>query len=653
MADVYDVYDEDDNGISFDGLLGRSGNGEGDGHRDVNGAHGSASGSDGNAPVRDGRGAGSGDDGERRVRMSPRGSDGGSRPYGDVGTHGHGVDEHTGVNAVGEGGSRPVRRYGGVSSGGAVAGGGGDAGVRPNDVGGERHVGAPVASPVVRHPSVRRDLGSANGDGGRVGSPSVSAGVRHPLVHPDVPVRRVVDTVDDTVDTVDANDGNAHHREDGVRSDDGERHTRGKDRHKRATRSRIGDVDLSKQQARIVDRVNRNRRGDAKAFVMTDTDQRVFDYLVRWRFATRLDVLRVGGWRGFYGRKSYRLNEYRDLGFVNVDRIPLERLTYAQLTSTGVALSKYDYLGAEPATVITSGTRSHSLGLSSLASQLLAVDEEYDDAKYDLLGLGDGWGELRRDIRNGDAKVIAEREYRSALSRVRKGMASPSAITDAKVSGAMMKMFRDELRDGNGSFCHDLYDWFCCDPQYGGAYAWLWTVFGNWVVRDVEKNKYGRPLLIDVHKERALDDRGKPVLIPGDRFATKDHLPDMIIARHRNRNGSPNSIAIELELTAKSEEDYDQTMCGFMSNTGKILYRQVIWLVVQGATANLIRRGATKAGAVEGVDYRIVAVSSSDTRSSFYNGADMRPGVIDVYDSGEARGYSRISEIMDSSESGR
>lgn len=635
-----DVYDEDDNGISFDGLLGRSGNGEGDVHRGVNGAHGSASGSDGNAPVRDGRGAGSGDDGERRVRMSPHGSDGGSPRYGDVHRGVNGADGHTGVNAVGESGSRPVRRYGGVSSGGTVAGG---------NVGGERHAGASVASPVVRHPSVRRDLGFANGDGGSVGSPSVSTGVRHPLVHPDVPVRRAVGTVDAS-DGIRSDDG-----EDGIRSDDGERRTRGKDRHKRATRSRIGDVDLSRQQSRIVDRVNRNRRGcDAKAFVMTDTDQRVFDYLVRWRFATRLDVLRVGGWRGFYGRKSYRLNEYRDLGFANVDRIPLERLTYAQLTSTGVALSKYDYLGAEPATVITSGTRSHSLGLSSLASQLLAVDEEYDDAKYDLLGLGDGWGELRRDIRNGDAKVIAEREYRSALSRVRKGMASPSAITDAEVSGAMMKMFRDELHDGNGSFRDDLYDWFCCDPQYGGAYAWLWTVFGNWVVRDVEKNKYGRPLLIDVHKERALDDRGKPVLIPGDRFATKDHLPDMIIARHRNlHNGSPNSIAIELELTAKSEEDYDQTMCGFMSNTGKILYQQVVWLVVQGATANLIRRGAAKAGAVEGVDYRIVAVSSSDTKSSFYNGADMRPGVIDAYDSGEARGYSRISEIMDSSESGR
>lgn len=648
-----DGYDEDDNGISFDGLLGRSGNGEGDVRRGVNGAHGFANGSDGNAPVRDGRSAGSGDNGERHVQMSPHGSDGGSRQYGNIGTHGHGVDEHTVVHVVGGSGSRPVQRYGGVSSSGTVVsggGGGGDAGVRPNDVGGERHAGAPVASPVVRHPSVRRDDGGVHVDGGGVGSPSVPAAVRHPLVHPDVPVRRAVDTVD-------AGDGNVHHREDGVRSDDvgGERRTRGRDRHKRATRSRIGDVDLSKQQSRIVDRVNRNRRGDdAKAFVMTDTDQRVFDYLVRWRFATRLDVLRVGGWRGFYGRKSYRLNEYRDLGFANVDRIPLERLTYAQLTSTGVALSKYDYLGAEPATVITSGTRSHSLGLSSLASQLLAVDEEYDDAKYDLLGLGDGWGELRRDIRNGDAKVIAEREYRSALSRMRKGMASPSAITDAEVSGAMMKMFRDELHDGNGSFRYDLYDWSCCDPQYGGEYAWLWTVFGNWVVRDVEKNKYGRPLLIDVHKERALDDRGKPVLIPGDRFATKDHLPDMIIARHRNlRNGSPNSIAIELELTAKSEEDYDQTMCGFMSNTGKILYKQVVWLVVQGATANLIRRGAAKAGAVEGIDYRIVAVSSSDTKSSFYNGADMRPGVIDAYDSGEARGYSRISEIMDSSESGR
>lgn len=629
------IYEDDDNGVSFDSLLG---GGKDKRRRDVGS-----------------------DDSSVRVPLRPHAGDG--RPVsgnragdgswgGDSPSVGGGRDEGRRVrsgdgNGVHAASSHPVvdahRRSQGVRGGavrgsddmGVNTGGGTDRAFRGGS-------GVDGAGSSHRVPSTRvADDGSGHHDG-------VHIGQRH-VARPAVSIRH-----DD-----------ARHESGGAVVNGGtvdgggvrKRRGRGKDKQKRAHREHIGDVALSKGQSRIIGRVNRNRRNgdDDKTFVFTERDQRVFDFLVRWRFASRLQVLRVGGWRGFYGSKSYRLNEYRDLGLATIEPIPLERLTYAQLTSTGVSLSRYAFLGAEPPTAITSGNRSHSLGLSSLASQLLSDDEMVDDVAYDVLGLGaDGWKGLRREIRSGDAKVVSEREYRSSWSRIRKNMVSSSAITDGRVRGAMAKLWNEEFvnaKNGDGVF-HDTFEYYCCDPEYEGETAWLWTIFGSYVVRDVQTNKYGRPAQISIEK-RALDDKGKPVLLDGDRFALKDHLPDMVIARHRGGNGRPHSLAIELELTAKSEKDYDQTMAGFMSKNGKLLYEQVIWLVVQGATANLIRHGAERAGAVEGVDYRIVPVSSVDEKSSYYNGADMRPGELDAFDSGEYRGYSTVKDVMRSIGLGR
>jgi hypothetical protein len=661
------IYEDDDNGVSFDSLLG---SGKDRRRRDVGSDDSSACiplrphAVDGR-PVSGNRAGAVGVGGESRTSIPKSepssvgvGGEGPSTGGGHDAVHrvpvrGDGVGDGNGGHAVP---IRPVidahRRSQGVH-GGAVRGsdgmgvntGGGVAGAFRGDSGSGGDGGSPVGAPRAYSGSVGVD-GDARRDGVHIG--------QRRAVRPAVSIRHDANVSDDARRDVSGGVGNV------VKAGGSpvhKRRGRGKDRHKRAHRERIGDVVMSSGQSRIVDRVNRNRRNgeNDRAFVFTERDQRVFDFLVRWRFASRLQVLRVGGWRGFYGSKSYRLNEYRDLGFATIEPIPLERLTYAQLTSTGVSLSRYAFLGAEPPTAITSGNRSHSLGLSSLASQLLSDDEMVDDVAYDVLGLGaDGWKDLRREIRSGDAKVVSEREYRSSWSRIRKNMASPSAVTDVQVRGAMAKLWNEEFvnaKNGDGVF-HDTFEYYCCDPEYEGETAWLWTIFGSYVVRDKERNKYGRPAQISIEK-RALDDKGKPVLLDGDRFALKDHLPDMVIARHRGGNGRPHSLAIELELTAKSEKDYDQTMAGFMSKNGKLLYEQVIWLVVQGATANLIRHGAERAGAVEGVDYRIVPVASVDERSSYYNGADMRPGELDVFDSGEYRGYSTVKDVMRSIGLGR
>lgn len=425
---------------------------------------------------------------------------------------------------------------------------------------------------------------------------------------------------------------------------------RGPDRTKRVRRDHIGAVTLSDPQERIIDRVNREY-SEGKAFVPTDTDRRIWDYLALFRFATRSDVVRVGGWHGGYARQAPRIVRYGDLGLIIAERVPLSTLDYIQLTHDGMIMSSYDFLPDPSPTEATRGDRSHSLGLSSLASQLLTPSREYDQPGHDLLGVGDReWADLRAEIRRGDAKVIGETIYRSAWSRMRSDShargRSQSAVTDPRVATLMGRIFREWKSKGGAK--GDTLEWVCADPESRGEFAWLWMIYGGEAVRGGERDTHGRPRHIPP-SERATDERGKIIPQPGDDIITRDHPPDMVIARHRTPGGGrPRSLAIELELTGKSVADYKATMSSYMSGNGKILYSKVIWLVVQASVANMIRTGATWAGAVEGRDYIIAPVSNEENRSKdeFYDGLDMRPGSFKRTSSGNAYGYAIISSLM-------
>ena len=425
---------------------------------------------------------------------------------------------------------------------------------------------------------------------------------------------------------------------------------RGPDRTKRVRRDHIGAVALSDPQERIIDRVNREY-AKGKAFVPTDTDRRIWDYLALFRFATRSDVVRVGGWHGGYARQAPRIVRYGDLGLIIAERVPLSTLDYIQLTHEGMVMSSYAFLPDPSPTEATRGDRSHSLGLSSLASQLLTPSREYDQPGHDLLGVGDGeWAAIRREIRQGEAKVVGETIYRSAWSRMRSDShargRSQSAVTDPRVATLMNRIFREWK--GKGGAQGDTLEWVCADPESQGEFAWLWMIYGGEAVRGGERDAQGRPRHIPP-SERATDERGKIIAQPGDDIITRDHPPDMVIARHRQPGtGRPRSLAIELELTGKSVADYKATMSSYMSGNGKILYDKVIWLVVQASVANLIRTGAKWAGAVEGRDYIIAPVSNEENRSKdeFYDGLDMRPGSFKLTSSGNAYGYAIISSLM-------
>ena len=407
------------------------------------------------------------------------------------------------------------------------------------------------------------------------------------------------------------------------------------DKAKRDSRASVNAV-LNDEQVGLVNRLNKQllkRDSRAKAFQMTKRDQQVLDYLVRFRFATIRDVSRVAGWSESYMKTNRRFNSYLDLGLVRAERVPLENFRYVQATPLGVKLSLYSFLGSENDNDVLRSNRGHQFGLSSLASHLMNHRRDADETEHDLLGLGDDeWLKLRHEILSGASHVVSEREYRSSWTRIRVSATgrSPSSLTDAKYRHAMENLYKkahENPDDMSSELKGDTFEFFSTNPEYMGENAWLWVIYGNDVIQN-DGNGGIRRLSVDSGMV-SLDDKGRPIINTqrGDLFSTQDHCPDLVIARPRDRKtGRPNSIAVELEITGKDIDDYFQTMCGYTSRCGRLLYKMVVWQVVNAAVGNKIRAGAVKAGAVEGRDFIITTVYSKDMRSSYNRGADMLPG---------------------------
>lgn len=89
----------------------------------------------------------------------------------------------------------------------------------------------------------------------------------------------------------------------------------------------------------------------------------------------------------------------------------------------------------------------------------------------------------------------------------------------------------------------------------------------------------------DWRKWEREDKKGSPEKIPGNEylyilfssnpFTNKFLVPDLIVSRPRNKDGSPNNIAIEVERSLKTEEDYRKKLLAYKEDSrvyGKVVY---------------------------------------------------------------------------------
>ena len=395
---------------------------------------------------------------------------------------------------------------------------------------------------------------------------------------------------------------------------------------------------------------------------------KILDFLTRWRIGTTLQLARIAGWKDSNEQRLVKkLRVYDEVGFMReTDIYAGPKIWTAK--EHGAELGMHPWLGGVKSSEINPMSQSHTFGLSSIASWLLCPR----DNAPNILGLSpDEWNKVRGEIKDGTAYVLAEKEYRSSYSSIRnasKGLLPPEYrhgfIGYAggqlnPVSGAWREW---ALAYKNGDATLDESpELLACDPEFMGANLWMWIIWGNsvwnpkvledravleegidlddpeWSGRAGElrlRSEFRRYGYVDI-EERLDYATNKPMINKelGDKFALWDHLPDMIIARRRTDDeyADPQSIAIELELSAKTNSDaYARTMAAYGSPLGQTLYRKVIWLVSSKTIADRIRAGANKVGMILGEDYDIVPFVTSNKvsviKKSFYSGADILPG---------------------------
>ena len=395
---------------------------------------------------------------------------------------------------------------------------------------------------------------------------------------------------------------------------------------------------------------------------------KILDFLTRWRIGTTLQLARIAGWKDSNEwRLAKKLRVYDEVGFMReTDIYAGPKIWTAK--DHGAEFGFHPWLGGVKSSEINPMSQSHTFGLSSIASWLLCPG----DNAPNILGLSpDEWNQVRGEIKDGTAYVLAEKEYRSSyssISNASKGLLPPEYrhgfIGYAggqlnPVSGAWQEW---ALAYKNGDATLDESpELLACDPEFMGSRMWMWIIWGNsvwnpkvledracleegidlndpeWSGRAGElrlRSEFRRYGYVPV-EERLDYATNKPMINKelGDAFALWDHLPDMIIARRRTDDeyADPQSIAIELELSAKSNSDaYARTMAAYGSPLGQTLYRKVIWLVSSKTIADRIRAGANKVGMILGEDYDIVPFVTSNkvsvVKKSFYSGVDILPG---------------------------
>ena len=390
---------------------------------------------------------------------------------------------------------------------------------------------------------------------------------------------------------------------------------------------------------------------------------KILDFLTKWRIGTTVQLARVAGWKDSNEQRVLKkLRGYDEVGFLRETNLYAGPKIWTA-TTRGAEFGFHPWLGGVKASEINPMSQSHSFGLSSIASWLLCPW----DTTPNILGLApDEWSQVRGEITTGAAYVLSEKEYRSSYSAIRTTRAGllPAEYRhgfigygghENPITGAWREWARS-YKNG-ASTLDESPELLACDPEFMGAGLWMWIIWGNavWNPKVLEDRAAGDGIDLDdpewsgrdggarlrsefrqygfVDIEDRLDiASNKPVINKelGDRFALWDHLPDMIIARRRTPDGRPQSIAIELELSAKSILDYTRTMASYGSTLGQTLYRKVIWLVSSKTIADRIRAGASQVGMILGEDYDIVPFVTSNKVSvikrSFYSGDDILPG---------------------------
>ena len=274
-------------------------------------------------------------------------------------------------------------------------------------------------------------------------------------------------------------------------------------------------------QTRAIEGSDSDIRGSVRRF--NDKEKEIIDFLAKFRYAKAMDFARMFG--TMENTELARLKKLRSMGLV------VERRVYGTkpiwfLTIAGMMVSGFDLPRLTERT-LTYSMFNHQFVVNHVAANLRG-------GKTNVLNLEDFPLRNRSNLRGEKLfgeNLVSELQIQSSLGKLR---------TDGKAveyKPGLIRKIDNALREWNsaGGVSSGL-----SSPEMVAGNEWMWPLY------------------------------------PSEMLKLAWHIPDLVVVRDRNPDGSPESIAVEIEINTKPLESYERTLRAYKLE--KKMFKKVIWV---------------------------------------------------------------------------
>lgn len=299
---------------------------------------------------------------------------------------------------------------------------------------------------------------------------------------------------------------------------------------------------------------------------LTERDYRVLQFIAIFKFASERQIgklLQVGEHAAYK-----RLNNLRKHGLTKGFKTLGVKGSVWVLTETGMDLSGFELpRGTESA--LTLSMVSHQFTVNHVAAHLWTGGANVlREKNFPQKNLPNGAGGFEFGER-----LISELQIQSAFGKVRGTTKADAYVPQIKKQ--MANLFDNWQRAGGSNYGPS--------PELITGNEHMWTLF------------------------------------PPVSNRLNYHVPDLVVARPRDADGKPQSIAVEVELRTKADDSsYERTLDAYRADDR--IYRKVVWICRLKGTAEKLTRIAKRNGLADQGRIAIVPIYMED--GSRFNGKD-------------------------------
>lgn len=296
------------------------------------------------------------------------------------------------------------------------------------------------------------------------------------------------------------------------------------------------------------------QKGARSTFGMKEQD--TLQFLAMFRYATTSHIGRM--FSEAYSTTVKRLQKLRSYGLV-IDKAIFGTDALWVLTDAGMLLSGMDLVRTTDSR-LTFSMFPHQFTVNNTAAHLWG-------AGVNVLGLADYPQYNKKDLKGNPIpgeQLVSELQIQSSFTKQRAFGAAH--IFRPQIIGQINTAF-DKWEEAGGVE-------FGPSPEMQPGNEYMWT------------------------------------LLPPTMHRHAYHVPDLVVQRERNPDGSPNSIAVEIEIYNKPQESYDRTLRAYAAE--ERIYASVIWVCKGVGSARKLEKAAQKTGLKQSGRISIVPILTED-----------------------------------------